>query len=120
AAPTLAPTPVAATLTPVPAPRLRIAPRADDGQLEVAWDSLTAPRPGDWVGLFKAGAPDSAYVAWLYLGCRYTPVIAPTEAGSCAVPPPTDTPPGDYQLRLFRDGQPDAVARSDALTLVPG
>jgi hypothetical protein len=54
----------------------------------------------------------------LYLGCRYTPLVAPSEAGSCAMPLPPDAQPGDYQLRLFREGQPDAVARSDALTLL--
>jgi hypothetical protein len=109
-------TPAPPTPTPVPAPRRRVAARVN--QLEFAWDGLTAPRPGDWVGLFSAGAPDSRYVAFVYLGCRYTPLVPPPEAGDCAMPLPPDAQPGDYQLRLFREGQPDAVARSDALTLL--
>jgi hypothetical protein len=66
---------------------------APGSQPAISWHDVAAPSSTDWIGLYKAGAPDNAYLAWIYTGGgRY---------GTKAFPIPRGISAGDYELRLF-------------------
>lgn len=65
---------------------------------------------GDWVGLYRAGEPDSALLDWRYLNdTAQLPGSAVTTATlHFGVP----TPPGTYEFRFFTDNSYDRLATS--------
>ena len=55
--------------------------------------------PGDWIGLYAAGANDSAYLDWAYLnGTKAKPATGVTHATINLTAP---TAPGTYNVRFF-------------------
>jgi hypothetical protein len=89
---------------------------AGASEIEVSWAGLTQPRATDWIGLFRAGAADNAYVAWRYLGCT---TASPAAEGRCSLPVPAGLPTDEYELRLYQAGGFAEVARSDRFRLQP-
>src|SRR5207249_2409217 len=71
------------------------------------WSGIASPTASDWIGLYAAGAPDSAYLAWVYVSCSQSAGNAAT-AGSCAFRLPATLTPGNYELRAFAN---DAFVR---------
>jgi hypothetical protein len=70
---------------------------------------------GDWVGLYAAGAPASAYLQWQYLNGTHT---APAVGVSGA--PLTFTMPltaGTYELRFFANNTYNVLATSATITV---
>jgi hypothetical protein len=55
--------------------------------------------PGDWVGLYTANTPDSAYVTWRYLNGITTVPAAGTAAASLNIGVPTSA--GSFEFRFF-------------------
>jgi hypothetical protein len=74
------------------------------------WSGVAAPSTTDWVGLFAAGAPDSAPRAW-----RYTPGGT---SGTINLKVPWNTLPGIYEVRLFGHNSYDRLARPAPITVL--
>ena len=84
-----------------PAPTsLTVAPAsvAADQTVTASWQTVAAPAPRDWLGLYPVGARDRDYVAWQYVGCG-TPPTAGQASGSCDFVAPAK--PGTYEVRIF-------------------
>jgi hypothetical protein len=98
---TFSTTKVSATPTPV----------VRGGTLTVAWSGIAAPTRGDWVGLYRVGAPDGGLVAtWKY--------TTGTATGSMALKFPWTTIGGQYEVRLMADNSSRRLATSAPITLV--
>lgn len=77
---------------------------------EVAWQAPAGTRRSDWVGLYRLGAANSAFVAWQYIPNTGTEGIL-TFAGRT---------PGEYEARLFTNNAYTRVAvASTNLTVSP-
>lgn len=63
------------------------------GDLRPVWDDIPNPTPSDWIGLHAFGAPDGEYLNYIYTNGK--------ESGIGNLRVPANTPPGDYELRLF-------------------
>lgn len=73
--------------------------------------------PTDWVALYPAGAPDSAYVDWRYLTDT---AVAPASGVSAATLHfTTPTTAGSYEFRFFADGGYGRLATSGAVVVPP-
>src|SRR6185436_1305176 len=70
------------------------------GTLTVTWSGITSPSATDWLGLFQPGAPNTAFIDWIYVSCSKTPSDS-RAAGSCSFGVPATVAPGTYQLRLL-------------------
>jgi cysteine-rich secretory family protein len=113
--PTLIPTPVP-TLVPTPVPHvaLSVAPGAGAGVVSVRWNGISQPRPTDWIGVYRPGDADAAYLSWSYVGCSTEPLDA-RALGACTLVLPTGSS-GAFEVRLFRDnGYARLAATSAAL-----
>jgi hypothetical protein len=86
------------------------------GSVTVTWSGIASPTATDWIGLFAPGAPNTAYLAWIYVSCSQTPGSA-MAAGSCAFTIPSGVAPGTYQLRLLANNSYTALATSNSLTV---
>ncbi|MGI0013583.1 MAG: sialidase family protein, partial [Nitrososphaera sp.] len=54
------------------------------GMVTGTWSNLLSATATDWIGVFADGAPDSAYLNWVYAGsCSQTPGSLPPASGSC-------------------------------------
>jgi hypothetical protein len=83
-------------------------------RVDVRWLALPEPRPADWVGLFRVGDPNGAYLVWSYLTCAAS---TPPTNGNCALTVPPAVPAGQYEVRLFREGGLADLARSERVAL---
>jgi len=92
---------------------------AAGGGVTATWSGIASPMPTDWIGLYPAGAADTAYVAWVYVGCSTTATV-PAAAGSCAFPIPTPIAGGTFELRLFANNGYTKLATSNAFTVGAG
>jgi len=68
------------------------------GYITVSWSGLS-PTGSDWISLHPAGAADSNYIIWKY---------AQGSSGSLTFDVPPDI--GQYEFRLFRNGQKVCVS----------
>lgn len=85
------------------------------GSLTVAWQGVVTPTNIDWIGLYKSGASDGAFVSWLYnSSCAQSPGTAKA-SGSCSVKLPSAA--GTYELRLFKNGGFTRLATSGPVTV---
>jgi hypothetical protein len=89
---------------------------APGGTLNATWSGIGTPTVKDWLGLYAAGAPDTAYLAW-----RYT---TGTTSGSVPLALPSSLNPGTYELRLFANNDYTRLATSNtfkvaALSVTP-
>jgi hypothetical protein len=108
----------AASSPPPSATSLAVSPTttAAGGSVTATWSGIASPTTTDWIGLYAAGAADTAYLAWIYVSCSQAPG-APKAAGSCAFAIPAGIAPGTYDLRLFASNGYTRLARSNALTV---
>jgi hypothetical protein len=74
-----------------------------------SWSGIISPTANDWIGLYKVGDPDSAFMTY-----QHTTGAA---SGSLSVPLPGSTSPGMYELRLFSNGTYTRLARSNPITV---
>jgi M6 family metalloprotease-like protein len=82
------------------------------GTLTVTWSGITSPSATDWLGLFQPGAPNTAYIDWIYVSCSKTP-NGSGAAGSCSFVVPATAAPGTYQLRLLANDGYTLLATSN-------
>jgi len=76
----------------------------------VTWSGLNNPHKQDWIGLFPKGAKDDARRDFRYTGGA--------KEGSLQIPVAEDTPPGEYELRLFSSGGWTRLGTSATFTIV--
>jgi hypothetical protein len=88
------------------------------GTVTATWGGIASPSPTDWIGLYAAGAPDTAYLAWIYVSCSQMAGGA-MAGGSCAFTIPSGVPAGTYELRLLANNGYTRLARGNALTVGP-
>jgi glucose/arabinose dehydrogenase len=81
------------------------------GTVTATWSGISAPTATDWIGLYAAGAPDTAYIEWIYVSCSQTPT-SPASSGSCPFTMPSGLAFGPYELRLFSNNGFVRVAAS--------
>jgi len=80
------------------------------------WNFVSNPQTGDWIGLYRTGDPDNAYLDYEWTSsCTKTLGSTPQAAGACLFPMPTT--PGQYQLRLYRASSFTLVAFSGTITV---
>ena len=89
---------------------------APGGTVTVNWSGLAAPTASDWIGLYASGAPNSAYLDWMYVSCSKTPG-SPRANGSCPVPFSGSLPVGSYLLRLFANDGFTVLATSNVFSV---
>ena len=94
--------PVTLTVTPAV-----VSPR---GLLTVTWVAPPAPFQGDWIGLYKVGDPNEAYLWYEYTGG--------TNLGSIQFFAPLQ--PGSYEFRYLPDDGYYDAARSVPITVIGG
>ena len=68
--------------------------------LTATWNGISTPTSTDWIGLFVPGAPDTAFIDWIYVSCSKT-AGSPQTSGSCPFAVPGSLAPGTYELRLL-------------------
>jgi len=106
------------TITVVTAPTLAASPTsvAAGASVIATWSGIAGPTSTDWIGLYRSGAADTAYLAWIYVSCSQAPGGA-SAAGSCALAIPSGTPPGTYDLRLFASNGYTRLAIGNTFTV---
>jgi cysteine-rich secretory family protein len=78
------------------------APAASAGSVvSVQWRGIASPDSTDWIGLYRPGDANTAYIAWQYVGCAEVPLDA-RPLGSCNVVIPPGLASGGYEFRIFR------------------
>ncbi len=101
---------------PVPAITASVGTVTVGGTLTATWSNIPSPSPTDWIGLFQPGAPDTAFIDWVYVSCSKTADSAPT-AGSCPFAIPSTLPLGTYELRLLANNGFARLAASAPLVV---
>jgi hypothetical protein len=81
------------------------------GPVTASWSGIVNPTAGDWIGLYSAGALDSAYVS-----SRYTNGSA---SGSLVLSTPATIGAGTYELRLYANNSFTRLATSSPITIQP-
>ena len=101
-------------------PQLSVSPGsvARGGTVTATWSGITSPSPTDWLGLYSPGAPDTSYLAWIYVSCSQTPGAA-RASGSCPFVVPAGLATGTYQLRLLANDGYTRLATSGPLNVTP-
>jgi C1A family cysteine protease len=90
---------------------------ARGGSVTVTFNNASVPKSTDWIGLYAAGAADTAYLSWFYnSSCTQTPGTA-RASGSCQYTVPVTLPTGTYEFRLFANDGYTRLAVSTALTV---
>jgi hypothetical protein len=69
----------------------------------------------DWIGLYAAGAADTAYLQWRYLNGALTPPPTGTSDASLSFLMPTT--PGAYEFRLYAHNAYERLASSSVVTV---
>ena len=69
----------------------------------------------DWIGLYAAGASETAYLQWRYLNGALTPPPTGTSDASLSFLMPTA--PGDYEFRLYAHNAYERLASSSVVTV---
>ena len=69
----------------------------------------------DWIGLYAAGAADTAYLQWRYLNGALTPPPTGTSDASLSFLMPTA--PGAYEFRLYAHNAYERLASSSVVTV---
>jgi hypothetical protein len=79
------------------------------GSVNASWSGVCPPTGGDWIGLYRSGAPDTSYLAARYTGG--------TASGSVPIALAATLAPGTYELRLFSNGGYTRLAVSNGFTV---
>ena len=70
------------------------------GTVTASWANVSPATTKDWIGVYKPGTPNSAYLSWEYdNSCTKTAGNTPKASGSCPFVMPAT--PGTYELRLL-------------------
>jgi IPT/TIG domain-containing protein/fibronectin type III domain protein len=77
--------------------------------IQTSWSGIAAPSLTDWIGLYPAGAADSAYV--------YQTNTSGLATGSTSIIVPAGLTPGQYELRLFSNGTQTRLTVSNSLQI---
>ena len=86
--------------------------------LTVSWTNVADATGSDWIGLYRPGAPASAFLAGFYSdSCTATSGGAGVPAGSCSVTLPSSS--GTYELRLYEGPASGELATSKPIVVVP-
>jgi hypothetical protein len=81
----------------------------------VNWSGVASPTPGDWIGLYRPGDPDLAFISWIH-DSSCTQVAGPAKSsGSCSYP--MTVPGGTYELPLFSNDGFTLLATSNTITV---
>jgi subtilisin family serine protease len=109
------------TVTGSAAPSLIVSPTAisPGGTLAATWNGVTSPTSTDWLGLYLAGTPNTAYIEWIYVSCSKTP-SGPLPSGSCPFVVPVSALPATYELRLLANDGFTSLATSNFVQVVLG
>ena len=87
------------------------------GTVTAAFSSVANPSSQDWIGLYVAGAADTAWRDYFYASsCTKTPGTA-RAAGSCQYSVPASLSGGTYELRLFSNGSWTRLAVGNTFTV---
>jgi hypothetical protein len=99
-------------------PALSVSPTivVPGGTVTATWSGIGVPTPTDWIGLYATGAPEPAYIDWMYVSCTKSPTSA-QEAGSCPFTIPSTLAGGMYELRLFSPAAAVQLATSEVITV---
>jgi hypothetical protein len=91
---------------------------ASGSPITATWSGIAAPAATDWIGLYRPGDVDDAYIDWIYVSCFQTAGDA-AASGSCPFLIPPATPGGMYEVRLFATatGQSIRLAASNTFTV---
>jgi VCBS repeat protein len=84
--------------------------------VSATWSEIPSPTSRDWIGLYAAGAGDTAVLAWVYVSCSQVP-SSPLSSGSCSFGIPQTVAPGTYELRLYRNDGYTRLATSNGFTV---
>jgi hypothetical protein len=89
------------------------------GSVTVSWSNVAGPTNRDWIGLFRPGDPDTAYIDWLYDdNCTKTGGSTTLSSGNCSFPMPSVS--GTYEFRLFANDGYTLLATSGPVTVTGG
>jgi 6-phosphogluconolactonase (cycloisomerase 2 family) len=105
------------TMTPAAPAALTVSPStvAAGGTVNAAFSGVTLPTAADWIGVFAAGAPNTAYVSWFWSNsCTHVAGGSGVASGDCPVVMPAAG--GSYQLRLFTNNSFTVLATSNTVT----
>ena len=80
----------------------------------MAWTNISGATQLDWIGLYRPGVVDTAYLVWVYTSCSQTPGDGPAR-GTC--PLPVAVPAGTYEVRLFSNNGYARLAKSAPVTV---
>lgn len=82
------------------------APVVVGGQALGTWFASYGHSPNDWIGLYEVGAPSGQYKAYAYAGATTV------QRGTVSLTVPSFAPPGNYEIRYFRNGGYDLQSTS--------
>jgi cysteine-rich repeat protein len=83
------------------------------GQRVASWSGVTTPTGRDWIGLYRQGAANTAYLSWQYVSCSQV-VGLPRASGSCTFPISAS---GVYEFRYFRNNGFTMLVTSNTVTV---
>src|SRR3989344_276961 len=87
------------------------------GTETVTFANVPDPKKKDWIGFYRVGTWDSAYLAWLYTStCTQNDANPPRASGSCDFTN-LDFDPNAYDFRLFKDDGFEKLATSNQVTI---
>jgi subtilisin family serine protease len=109
--------PITVTAAPAPTFGVDATTVVAGGSVTATWSGVTNPTPNDWIGIFKPGAANDAFLDYLWTSSCSKTAAAARAAGSCAVPMPNDG--GTYELRLLANQSTKLLATSAAVTVSP-
>ena len=89
------------------------------GALTATWNGVASPSSTDWIGLYLAGTPNTAFIDWIYVSCNKNPGN-PLPSGSCPFIVPASVLPATYELRLLANGGFTSLASSNFVQVVSG
>jgi len=90
---------------------------ARGGNETVTFANVPDPKKKDWIGFYRVGTGDSAYLAWLYTStCTQNDANPPRASGSCDFTN-LDFDPNAYDFRLFKDDGFEKLATSNQVTI---
>ena len=92
---------------------------APGSTITATWSGISSPRPLDWVGLYRPGTANTAYIDWIYVSCSKSG-SSPKPSGSCPFPLPTSLAPGTYEVRILANDGFTSLANSNAFTVGAG
>ena len=84
--------------------------------MTVNWSAVANPATRDWIGLYRVGDPDTAFVTWVYdSSCTQVAGNTAKSSGSCSFP--MTVAGGNYEFRLFSNDGFTRLATSNAVTV---